>query len=120
MSLLPELWKLIWDKCSGCPLRQVCRLWRDKNITKPLHVSNISTVSMLQWAVENGYQLDSRSCTLAAKYNHLEVLKYLHEKGCEWNEYACTIAAMNGHLEVLKYLHENKCPWDPNVPIPKI
>ena len=40
------------------------------------------------------------------------MLKYAHENHCPWNEKTCELAVKGGHLEVLKYAIENGCRWD--------
>jgi len=55
---------------------------------------------------------DSRACTYAAKYGHLDALKYLHENGCAWDESAFKQAVANDRIEILKYLHDNECSHD--------
>lgn len=51
-------------------------------------------------------------CTIAAKHNHLEVLKHLRELGFPWMSEVTLYAADNGNLELLQWSLENSCPLD--------
>ena len=52
---------------------------------------------------------DSDTCSYAAEYGHLDVLKWARENGCEWDSWTCSNATQNGHLDVLKWARENGC-----------
>ena len=51
---------------------------------------------MLKGARENDRPWDERTCELAARGGHLEVLKWARENGCEWDYQTCTYAAVGG------------------------
>ena len=68
-------------------------------------------LDVLKWLRANGCPWNVFSCVKAAEGGQLEVLKWLKENGCEWNTYTCEKAAKEGHLEVLKWLRANGCPW---------
>jgi hypothetical protein len=72
----------------------------------------VESISLIQWACQNGCKWDASLCNGAAKKGNLEVLNYLHENGCPWDTWTCASATLGGHLHVLKYLHENGCPWN--------
>jgi len=66
---------------------------------------------------------DEKTCRMAARRGHLDVLKYLRGQGCHWDKWTCACAARGGHLEVLKWSrgqnppwlkwrHDQGCPWD--------
>lgn len=50
---------------------------------------------------------DHRTCCVAAKNGHLEVLKYLRENGFKWDATTCNTAALHNHLDILKYFFTN-------------
>ncbi|CAB9497331.1 ankyrin containing protein (ISS) [Seminavis robusta] len=76
-------------------------------------IASVGSISVLQWAHEQGFPWDDIICMFAAEGGHLETLKWLHKNGCEWDECTCFGAAIYGHLETLKWAHENGCPsWD--------
>jgi hypothetical protein len=54
---------------------------------------------------------DTETCSNAAKYGHLKLLKWLHEQGCPWNSNTFQFAAYFGNLEMLEWLYQMKCPW---------
>ena len=72
----------------------------------------VSTIQRLQWACDNGYVWDARTCKFAAAGGHLEVLKWARVDGCAWDIHTCMYAAYGGHLELLKWARENSCEWD--------
>lgn len=52
------------------------------------------------------------SCSVAAEYGQLEVLKLLRAHGCEWNEH--TYYSVEHKLDrehIREYLRENRCPY---------
>ena len=67
---------------------------------------------MLQWAREHDCPWDILTCTLAARYGHLEVLQWAREHGCPWSAETSTAAARGGHLSVLRWARDHDCPWD--------
>jgi hypothetical protein len=59
---------------------------------------------------------DAWTCSNAARFGNIEMLKWLHQKKCPWHPWDSSIltyvAAENGHLESLKWLHEIGIPWN--------
>lgn len=49
------------------------------------------------------------TCSMAAKYGHLLVLKWLRKKRCRWNSKTCAMAALNGHSDILIWACTNGC-----------
>mgnify|MGYP001030254524 CR=1 FL=1 len=113
----------------GIPLRFVCKQCHTILPPRsPIHLRSFAmmlsaqgSLSLLQWAKQNGCSfLSYECCHEAAKGGHLEVLKWLRENGHFWDERCCHDAALGGHLEaakgghleVLKWLRENGCRWD--------
>ncbi len=56
------------------------------------------------------------TCSLAAMYGHLEVLKFARAYDCNWNWKTCAMAAKNGHLDIIIWARENGCEWDYQTP----
>lgn len=102
----------------------------------------IGRLDYLQLLLENGYDLSTKTCSMAASCGDLECLVYLRKNGCPWNvetyinsahqgnlncmKYAyenglawradvCTEAVRRNHLHILRFAHEHGCPWDENV-----
>ena len=85
-------------------------------------IAKYGFVNWLQFAHENGYKWNIKTCTNAAKFGHLNCLKYANENGCRWyynglvlDDSVINIAAKYGHLNCLKYAHENGFKLDYNV-----
>jgi hypothetical protein len=60
-------------------------------------------LQVLQWAVEQGCDMDQQVCSAAALYGHLELLKWARQHGAPWDEDVCTLAAGRGDLEMLQW-----------------
>lgn len=72
-------------------------------------------LSILKWSFDNGLQEEwvPRMSTIAAKNGHLEIVKLLFTISPHLcNEWTCSYAAMFGHIEILKWLINNGCPYD--------
>ena len=110
MSLNADVWGLVWSYCQGAPLRHVCRAWRDKNVSREIKWSMISTVKLAKWAKDQGCPWNEWTCSNAAMNGHLEVLKWARENGCPWDELTCIYATQKGYHEVLKWAREHGCP----------
>eukprot|EP00611_Tribonema_gayanum_P020891 TRINITY_DN3903_c0_g1_i2.p1 TRINITY_DN3903_c0_g1~~TRINITY_DN3903_c0_g1_i2.p1 ORF type:complete len:245 (-),score=18.75 TRINITY_DN3903_c0_g1_i2:521-1168(-) len=113
-------------------IRSTCRLFRsatEAREPKQKHCTvaadAIASVSLIDWAVQNGLQLDEAlstcfhgsldglrrlcsfygmpvdklHCSLAASGGNLEILQWLRQNGCSWFKGACAEAAFGGHLE---------------------
>ena len=105
------------------------------------YAASVGSVSLLEWAIENEYTLNSSTLISAATGGHICILEWSVTNGCEWHDvvhaYAagngqletlkwikdngylwkrntCTYAAAGGHLEVLKWARANGCEWDSN------
>ncbi|CAB9499976.1 ankyrin repeat protein [Seminavis robusta] len=76
-----------------------------------LHVCNaiaaVGNIMVMQWARQQGFPWNERTCAYAAKNGHLEMLQWLREHG-----YTCSYAAKAGHLEILQWARNNGCRWD--------
>ena len=111
MELIPlDARRLIWSYCDGCPLRYVCREWRDNCKSRKLSRRNLSRVEIAIWARANGCPWNEWTCANAAEGGHLAVLQWARENGCPWNEETCSYAAVGGHLAVLQWARTNGCP----------
>ena len=67
-------------------------------------------LDMLKYCVENGCEVHTGTCALAAKNGHLDCLEYLRSKNCRWNSWVCEYAHEENHIDVLTYAVKNKCP----------
>ncbi len=66
-----------------------------------------------------GHSWNAKTCYLAAKGNHLDILEYLHVHRCPWDE-TTFIGGIEGSnideiSECVKYAYDNDCPWDASV-----
>ena len=90
----------------------LCKVYR-KPIYRPSDKCILSTLSMVQWALENGWAppKSQTAIFIAARYaKSIAVLEWLRAKGYPWDEYAARGAARGGHLETLQWLRANGCP----------
>lgn len=69
-------------------------------------------LAALQQLHSDGYCLVSGCCNLAARHDHLEILKWLHENGCKWNNITWVFAKVGGSSRILQYLRDNGCPGE--------
>lgn len=71
----------------------------------------------LEYAHQNGLDLDINICIISIINGHVECLKYAHQNGGEMFVYACELAARFGRLECMKYILDNggsvdnSCYW---------
>ena len=81
-------------------------LWKTwKCATKAAHLD------VLRWLRANGYTGDRRTCYLAARHGHLEILRWhVLECGCRLTKDTVTAAASAGKLEILQWVHESGYP----------
>lgn len=99
---------LTWARANGCdrkdpnPLQDRLCVWAAWN----------GHLAALQWAHENGCQVDEQTCTCAALNGHLHVLQWARAHEYPWNERFLYCAAANGHADVLKWARKVGCPWD--------
>ena len=70
-------WKLI----CGTPPEQQQHEWAKQSPRLQLR-SVVGSVSLLEWAKDNGCPWNESVCHAAAKHGHLEVLQWAHEHGC--------------------------------------
>jgi len=97
--------------------RSVCRWWRDILRPHPLacyfidKAALLGSVSLLEWARENGSSWDETTTRSAAEGGHIEAVKWLMENGCPLSESACSFAAKEGHIKMLKWLRKKDCRW---------
>ena len=103
--------------------KAVRRAKRSRKAEKKLRfrISELSSISTLKWAWEEGFPFDENDYYMRGKIyfikyvvktGNVDLLRWLREvKNCEWDEYTCHEAAENGHLACLKYAHEKGCTW---------
>jgi hypothetical protein len=73
---------------------------------------NRGFLSTLEWAVNNGCELNPNTCAIAAYSGHLNILQWAKANGCNWNYKTCSFAAYRGHLNILKWARANGCDWN--------
>jgi hypothetical protein len=114
LHVLPaDVWRLIFLKCRGYPVRHVCRASRRWMEYKKLAPSKmVSSIALLSWARDQGCPWDEMTCAYAAQNGNLEVLQWLRAQGCPWDEMTCAYAASKGHLKILQWARARGCPWD--------
>lgn len=73
---------------------------------------------VIEWALHLGHAWNVRTCTQAAVYGHLELLKWLRtprgeHPPCPWDEFTASLAARAGQLTILQWLRNQDppCPW---------
>ena len=92
------------------------RSTRKGELEKGFKVSEMSSISTLEWAWENkslwpSWWDEIWFCRQVAQTNKLELLKWAREeKKCEWNGWTINTAAHKGNLEMVKYCVANECP----------
>lgn len=66
---------------------------------------------------EQGYNIKDNeyAYVVAARYNHLHILKWLHDNGVKWNKETFNVAVMKGHFEIIEYLRKEGCPYDSEI-----
>lgn len=77
-----------------------------------LRAENRYHLESFSWILaDGGSWIECISCC-AAFYNQLEVLKYIKRKygKCGWR--TCSLAAKGGHLEIMKWGRDNGCFWE--------
>src|SRR5690625_2474414 len=78
----------------------------------PLFVRSIvCSISVVQWAIDNGCPWTEDLCSFASHQGVLPVLQYLHQNGYDWDEYTGGCAAQNNHLVILEWLDHNNYSW---------
>ena len=88
---------------------------RARDLKKEFKVSEMSSISTLEFAWENKSLWPSRwnegtFCEKVAETNKLELLKWIREeKKCEWDHNTIYTAARQGNLEMVKYCVANEC-----------
>ena len=84
--------------------RSVCKAWAAATDARTLARTDILiTISLAEWARENGCPWDSGTCAYVASTGHLEVLQWARANGCEWNSEACARAARGEYLKVMQW-----------------
>ena len=72
-------------------------------------------LNIIKWAKQLGCEMDSNTCTNAAKGGHFDLLKSVRlNYGCDWDIFTSAAAAESGQLEILKWLIKGGCPHDTN------
>jgi hypothetical protein len=62
-------------------------------------------LELIQWAHYNGFPWDSKTCSNAALYGYFEIVQWLYANGCPWDAKTCSNAAINGHIEIVRGTH---------------
>ena len=93
----------------------VKRSSRKRELKKYFKVSEMSSISTLEFTLENSlwpsYWDETDFCEKVAETNKLELLKWAREeKQCKWDEGTIISAAKKGNLEMVKYCVANECP----------
>jgi hypothetical protein len=89
---------------------------RARDLKKGFKVSEMSSISTLEFAWENKslwprWWRERDFCWRVAQTNKLELLKWAREeKKCEWGVGPINAAAEQGNLEMVKYCVAKKCP----------
>ncbi|GFH53304.1 hypothetical protein CTEN210_09780 [Chaetoceros tenuissimus] len=68
-------------------------------------------IPLLKLFQEYGYELNERTCALAARYGDIQLLRWLKYKGYPWDEETCIQAVLFNCYEALVYAHGNGCVW---------
>jgi hypothetical protein len=69
-------------------------------------------IELLDWLTEQGCKFRSlHACVAAAAAGHKHVLCYLQERGCKWDEHTTAVAAKYNHLSLVKWLLSAGCPF---------
>ena len=74
--------------------------------------SIVTSVKLLEWAIDQGLPLDENVCMAAAAGGHLDCLVWAREHGCDWDKHTCSEAAAGGHFDCLVWAREHGCKWD--------
>ena len=103
------------DRVNGETRALVKRSSRKGDLKKGFRVSEMSSISTLEFAWENKslWPTDSERsfCLQVARTNKLELLKWIREeKKCEWSKRTINPPARQGNLEMVKYCVANECP----------
>jgi hypothetical protein len=69
-------------------------------------------LDIMKIAKSHGYPYSGSVWYFAAKNKNLKMLKWLGENEYPWSESDCMTAAGEGNLDILKWLREHKCPWN--------
>jgi hypothetical protein len=75
------------------------------------HAAFKGRVNVLEWLVQNMWDLGPDLCTEAAGNGKLRALQWLVAHGANWDELTTQYAIINGHLDVLKWAIEHGCPY---------
>mgnify|MGYP001297923700 CR=1 FL=1 len=97
--------------------KMIKRSSRAEDLKKTFKVSEMSSISTLEWAWENTslcWRKDEEYfCWQVAQTNKLELLKWAREeKQCKWDSATIIVATSEGNLEMVKYCVANECPID--------
>lgn len=92
--------------------KQVCTSWNhalERVPTPPLELCDyVSSVSLLEWARENGCRWNELTWVAVVKGGHLDVLKWAHENDCPWHLDTCIYAVEEGHFNILEWARDKR------------
>lgn len=120
-SLPAELFREIVphaDLTAAYILRMVSKNMPDvaRTISLTTAAASDGHISVLKWAISEGYPYDEATTAAAAGSGHLEILKYLHEiVKCPWDSTTTQSAARGGHVITLEYAVDNKCDFNEQI-----
>ena len=70
-------------------------------------------LELVKWLCgEGGFATDEYVMRQAARTGNLELVQWLRGEGCPCSWETCIYAVTNGHVEMLRWARENGCPWD--------
>ena len=85
-------------------------------------VPYVSSVNLLQWALDELEMPRGLVCRAIAYSGHLDVLQWARAQDppCDWDEYVCSFAADSGYLDVIEWLRTQNLPasWLRLLPAP--
>ncbi|KAG5185364.1 hypothetical protein JKP88DRAFT_262707 [Tribonema minus] len=78
----------------------------------PAAAARCGNLAALRWLRARGCAFDARTCSAAAAGGHLAVLQWARAERCEWTSHTCSSAARAGALDVLVWARRHGCAWD--------
>ncbi len=89
--------------------------WDNWSVMSSTRAARNGHLKCLQYMHENGCYMDSRTCSVAAYYGHLDILEWAYASKflTRFNSGGdtCCYAAEGGHLDCLKFAYEKRCSY---------